>query len=579
MTDPPGLMHTEPHTPSQRDPMADPVPLCDSAVTRVVVLVCIAQGLAACSPENPDVPPAAVRQAADAIDSARLSSDVHWLASDALAGRATPSSGLDSAMEFVARRVMEAGLTPAGDRRLYFQQYVVRTARRDTAASWLEVNGRRFREGDDYLVAGFTDSGTFDGPVTYVAHGIHAPRRGLDPYATLDVANRLVLAHGPFALPKGETLESMGHTVGVEWAPPDLVARERGAAGVILINSPADIARWPRLIDRGFGREWTDLWPDVPGWWSVAGPPTIWVKPHVASAILADAAPGVQRILAGAATADYVAPFELPKTTRAAFHLGLSAATDALHRNLVAVVEGRDRTLRNEYVVLMAHLDGHVLPIGTDGDSIYNAADDNASGTVGLLAVAEALMRGPRPRRSILLLWDTGEEVGLWGSRFFAANPPVPLSQIVAVFNVDMIGRSRSTGGDADSTQELARSDEIYVVGPRVLSASLDSALQRSSRVVGGLSLNHAFDRADHEYFFPRTDAAPFLERGVLTVDVFNGEHGDYHDVGDEASKLDIARIRRVAQLLYGAAWLLAERRDRPAADKAWPPSVARVTR
>lgn len=543
------------------------------------LLISIALGATACSPANPEDVPAAVRQAADAIDSARLSRDVYWLSSDALAGRATPSPGLDSALAFVSRRLMGLGLTPTGDDRLFFQQYVVRTVRRDTAASWLEVNGRRFREGNDFLVAGFADSGTFSGRVTYVAHGIRAPGKGIDPYAGLNVANRLLLGHGPFALPKGETPQSMGHAVGVEWNPPELVARDAGATGVLLINSPADVARWPRLLSRGFGRELTGLWPDVPGWWSTAGPPTLWVKPHVAPALLAGTKEGARGVLAGAATADYVAPFELPETTRVAFHLGLSTVTEAHHRNLVAILEGRDKGLRNEYILLMAHLDGAVLPIAADGDSVYNAADDNASGSAGLLAVAEALMRGPRPRRSILLLWDTGEEVGLWGSRFFAANPPVPLDRIVAAFNVDMIGRSGQTGSTADGEEELAATDEIYVVGPRVLSASLDSLLQRSSRSLGGLSLNHAFDRADHEYFFPRTDAAPFIERGVLTVDVFNGEHGDYHDVGDEASKLDVDRIRRVARFLYGTAWLLAERRDRPVIDKAWPPSVARVTR
>jgi hypothetical protein len=508
-----------------------------------------------------------------------MRSDVEWLASDALGGRATPSPGLDSAMEFVVRRVMEAGLTPVGDSRLFFQQYVARTARRDTAASWLDVNGRRFREGVDFLVSAFTDSGTFTGPLTYVGHGVRAPGKGIDPYAGFTIAKRLVLAHGPVALPKGETFESMGHAIGVEWDPPDFVARDEGARGVILINAPEDVDRWPRLIARGFGREVTGLWPDLPGWWSDARPPTIWVKPHVASAILAGAAQGAASVLAGAATADYAASFELPETTRVAFHLGLSSETQIRPRNKVAVVEGRDRTLRDEYVVLMAHLDGAVPPVAMGDDSVYNAADDNASGSAALLAVAEALMRGPRPRRSVLLFWNSGEEVGLWGSRYFAANPPIPLDRIVALFNVDMIGRSRQPGSEIEGEEELAGPDEIYVVGPRVLSTSLDSVLQWSNRAFPALSLNHEFDRPDHEYFYPRTDAAPFMERGVLTVDIFNGEHADYHSAGDEASKLDVGRMRRVAQLLYGAAWLLAERRARPVIDKPWPASVRRVAR
>ena len=532
--------------------------------------------MSGCAAPNPATLPDDVRATAEAIDSARLATDVAYLASDNLGGRSTPSSGLDSAASYVVRRLTELELMPRGDSDTFLQHYAVQTTRRDTADTWLEIGGQRFLAGKDFIVTNFGDSIDVTAPMAYVGHGIRAPKKGIDPFAAVTAKDRLLIANGPSLLPKGETFATLG-AIGIDWEPAQVVAQQLGVAALVLVNPPRMLALWTRPFWRAFGLEATRLAPEVPGGWARARFPVLWVKPNVASALLAGAPQGADAILAAAAKGDYVSSFDFPSTTMPTIHIGHASTTVLRPYNVVAMIEGRDRALRDEYVLLGAHLDGAVESVGTPGDSIFNAADDNASGSAALLSIAEAMMRGPRPRRSVIFVWDTGEEVGLWGSSYFAANPPVPLDRIVTHFNVDMIGRSKHPGTSVEGEENLAGPDEIYVVGPRVLSASLDSVLESASRDLPGLTLNHAFDKGNHEWFYPRTDAAPFMERGVLTVDVLNGEHADYHGLADESARLDVVRMRRVAQWVFASAWMLAERRERPIIDKEMPTRVMRI--
>ncbi len=218
-----------------------------------------------------------------------------------------------------------------------------------------------------------------------------------------------------------------------------------------------------------------------------------------------------------------------------------------------------------------AYLDGAVGRVAVAGDSIDNAADDNASGSAALLALADALMHAPRPKRSIMLIWDTGEEVGLWGSRYLASNPPLPLKNIVAHVNVDMIGRTKSPGSDNAGEGELSRPDEVYITGPKVLSAAMDSLLHRANCAYLKLQFNHRYDGVNHEFFYPRSDALPFLERGVPIIQFFTGLHADYHMPSDEAQTLDIGKMENVTRTVFITAWFLANEPVRLTMDKGFP--------
>lgn len=533
--------------------------------------------LPATASAQPSQIPAPVRAAADVIQQSSLKRDVDYLAADALRGRETPSPGLDTAAAYVARRLAAMKLAPAGDDGTYRQHYTIRSLSLDTTNTWLEVGGRRFTFGNDLLVQSFGDSLRLTAPMVYVGHGIQAPKKAIDPYAGLDLRGKIVIAHGPGAYPAGETSASLGTPV-TDWLPANLVAHKLGAVAVIQIMRPNMARRWDFFRTAGFFLNSTEMHPSVPSAFARQSFPSVMLKPELLETLLGgDGGLNVAEVLADANRGVYPASFPLDPARKATLNVAVSRTSTQRPHNVVARIEGSDPRLRHEAVVIMAHLDGAVGPPSQgSADSIYNAADDNASGSAGILAVAEAMLRAPRPKRSVIFVWDTGEEVGLWGSRYFAANPPLPLRDVIAHFNIDMIGRSKAAGDTSSANEQLAAANEIHVVGPRVLSTEVDSLIHRTNRALTGLQLNHRFDLATHEFFYPRTDAGPMIERGVLIIDFADGTHEDYHAVGDESRKLDLAKMEKVARLIFATAWQLANGSVRPKIDKGIPASVPR---
>jgi len=257
--------------------------------------------------------------------------------------------------------------------------------------------------------------------------------------------------------------------------------------------------------------------------------------------------------------------------------LTIPAAASVDHRpyNVVALLEGSDPALKNEYITVESHLDGAVGTRTIEGDAIYNSADDNATGSAGNLAISERLP-ALRPKRSIIFIWDSGEEQGLWGTRFFVANPPVPLDRIVAHINIDMIGANRAPGSADASTSTVTGPNEVYLVGPGVLSAGADALLQRVNVAYLNLTFNRNYDRPEAEFFYPRTDAGPFLERGVLTIGFFTGIHPRYHQPADEAKYLDPKKMEAITRTVFASIWALADAAERPRIDKEIPATVPR---
>jgi Zn-dependent M28 family amino/carboxypeptidase len=243
--------------------------------------------------------------------------------------------------------------------------------------------------------------------------------------------------------------------------------------------------------------------------------------------------------------------------------------TDAY--NVAGIIDGADRVLKDEYLTVSSHLDG-AIGRATSGDTIYNAADDNASGSAGNLAIARAFMQGPPPKRSIVLIWDTGEETGLWGSRHVAYGDIS--KRIVAHTCVDMIGRTKAPGSNLPAQQDLAGPGEVFVAGPGVLSTGMDRALARVAREFPYATQNRKFDNAAESFFYPRTDAAPYFERRIPYVEFFTGLHEDYHRPSDEVSKIDPAKMEAVARTVYTFVSTLADDPVRPRMDKPLPPNL-----
>jgi hypothetical protein len=204
--------------------------------------------------------------------------------------------------------------------------------------------------------------------------------------------------------------------------------------------------------------------------------------------------------------------------------------------NVVGILEGSDPVLKNEYIVLSAHMDHVGIGTPVDGDSIYNGADDDASGTAGVVELAEALSRpGARPKRSVLFLTVSGEEHGLWGSAWFSEHPPVPITQIVADLNIDMIGRNWK--------------DTIVVIGKE--HSDLGATLDRVNKAHPELGMKAIDDIWPEENFYFRSDHYNFARKGVPILFFFNGTHPDYHGPNDEPDRIDAEKESRIVRLIY----------------------------
>ncbi len=476
-----------------------------------------------------------------------LSRDLEYLSSDALRGRDTFSPGFDSAAAYIARRLRQAGLEPLGDGGEFFQYYEVVQEEVDTAGLYLEISGRRFGFGPDFLLLSFVGELGGELPAVYVGHGWVVSDRGIDPYAGIDLKGKLAVVQGPLVPPPELGIRRIGRVFPGATSPL-WAARERGAVGLLVLPDSGSLASWDRLRSSNLVR--FELHDPVPS--AYAAPPlaALLLSREAASALLASE------------EREREPPFEFQKRVR----IRIPLASRAVHRgyNVVAMLEGRDPVLKDEYVTVESHLDGAVGRTPLGGDSIYNAADDNASGSAATLAIAEEMANAGPARRSVIFIWDSGEERGLWGTRWFVHRPPVPLDRIVAHFNVDMIGASRAPGSPDSATATVAGPDEVYLIGPGVLSRKLDSLIAAVNRSHLALRLNRNYDREESEFFYPRTDAGPFLERGIPTIGFFTGLHDRYHRPGDEARYLDPGKIERVARTVYAVLRAIADWDERP---------------
>jgi Zn-dependent M28 family amino/carboxypeptidase len=218
------------------------------------------------------------------------------------------------------------------------------------------------------------------------------------------------------------------------------------------------------------------------------------------------------------------ASFELEPKLQVSINVA-ALSEEVTTSNVVAILEGRDPVLRNEYVAVGAHYD-HVGVGSPDqsGDRIFNGADDDGSGTVAVLAMAEALARGPRPQRSILFVWHTGEEKGLWGFEWFVEHPTVPLDQIITQLNIDMIGRSRQPGDENPRNAGLTGPDEIYVIGSRMMSSQLANLSEEVNRSYLNLKFNYKYDDPnDTERLFFRSDHYNYAKKGFQSSFTLTG--------------------------------------------------------
>jgi Zn-dependent M28 family amino/carboxypeptidase len=507
---------------------------------------------------------------AEVITTAQLKDYLSFIAADELEGRDTPSRGLNTAAKFIATYLSRWGLKPAGDNGTYFQRLALLKTTVDSAQSFLEINGQRFRFGADFIVNTNAGAGTASGPLIYVSHGSIFPQKNIDAFQGLDVKGKIVVWTNEFS--KGASNAAFFGKEGVDWVDPIKYVAQNGALGVISIARFQTLTYWEQTQKHSMKTGGL-----VVEKFQAAGAPKIpmiWLSPKAATALFRGEQENANRVFNSAAAGEPVAAFEFAAEKQVTFTVMMK--TEKLYtQNVVGVLEGSDGGLKKEYVALGAHYDHDGVGNPVNGDAIYNGADDDGSGTVSILAIAEAFAKGVRPKRSLLFVWHTGEEKGLWGSKYFTEYPTVPIDKIVAQLNIDMIGRSKKAGDTNPRNGELTGPNEIYVVGSKMMSTALGALSESVNKSFYNLSFNYKYDDPnDPNRFFFRSDHFHYAQKGIPIIFYFNGEHEDYHKVTDQVEKIDFEKMQRVARTVYAMAWELASGMKRPAVDKKLPPEL-----
>lgn len=511
----------------------------------------------------------------EAITEAQLKDYLFFVASDEMEGRDTPSRGLDLTAKFIALNLSRWGIKPAGEGRdhldRYFQKIELRRVKSDPEKSRAEINGQALKFGDDYAPG--IIPGSVSGELVFAGHGWVIPGKNINPYQGIDIKDKVVVLQS--GLPRGiNQMEIFRGKEGVDWESPMGLQQKgylekNGAKGAVILPSQTMLNSWKqnlqRVVERG------SPWAVVKFQKESPGLPSIVLSQQSAMKLFEGEARDGVAMLKAASSNDPGPSFALSAAKKVRFNVAIKTE-ETTTKNVVGVLEGSDPKLKEEFIAVGAHYDHVGVSNQTSGDTIYNGADDDGSGTVAVMAIAEAFAKGQRPKRSILFVWHAGEEKGLWGSKYITDYPIIPLDKIVAQLNIDMIGRSKAQGDTAPANRDLTGPDEIYVIGSKMMSTELGALSEEVNKSLYGLGFNYKYDDPkDPNRFFFRSDHYNYARKGIPIIFYFDGVHEDYHKVGDHADKIDYRKLERVTRTISATTWALANRAARPVVDKQLP--------
>jgi hypothetical protein len=487
--------------------------------------------------------PAPPREALEAIRASDIRQHINYLASDSLKGRNTPSPELDRAAEYIAAEFKRLKLKPMNGS--YFNDFnlsIVRLGKENSLA--ITVNGREtaYLIKQDFMPFAMTASKAVAAPLVFAGYGITAPEYGYDDYAGLDVKGKiaLVLRHEPGERDPISPFNGDKDTEYAQVASKVQNAIDHGVAGLLIVTDPANHRS---LAPRGF--PWPSLFEGIP---DDALPLTLALTEKEKIPVVQVGEAAVQQIFGNVDTLrswqQHIDRDRKPRSTAlATVEVRLQTTTDtALQptRNVVGLVEGADPKLKSELVVIGAHYDhvGYQKEHTEGEDYIYNGADDNASGTCAVLAIAKAFSAAKKkPQRSVLLMTFAGEEKGLFGSRAYVERPLWPVEQTVAMLNLDMVGRNAP---DSVSVGGVTRSPDLIKIN------------EEENQSVG-FKLDYSI-----EQYHNRSDQYNFARKKIPFLFYFTGEHADYHRVSDHPDKINANKIARIATLAFRVAWRAA---------------------
>ena len=510
------------------------------------------------------------QKAAEQITAAQMREYLTFIASDEMEGRDTPSRGLDLTAKFLATNLARWGLKPAGDDGTFFQKIALRRDQVNKEQTRVKLNDQNLAFGEDYIA--LPGNAEVSGQLVFAGNGWFVKSKNMDAYKGIDAKGKIAVIFTSLnGMPRGVSSSDLSSgKPGEDWIAPFEYARKQGAIATVVIPDFQFMANWERNRQRLNERPTTVVDKFQPP--EASRLPGIVITPRIANLLFQGEKQNATSLFETTFGGTAPDPFELSPNKK--MSITISNKGDAIAtQNVVAVFEGSDPVLKDEYVALGAHYDHVGIGSPVNGDTIYNGADDDGSGTTALLAIAEALVKAPtRPKRSVLFTWHAGEEKGLWGSRYFTDYPTVPLQKIVTQLNIDMIGRSRKEGDTNPRNNSLSGPNEIYVIGSKMMSTELGELTAAVNKGYLNLTYNYRYDDPkDPNRFFFRSDHYNYARKGIPIVFFFDGEHEDYHRPGDEAQKIDYEKMQKIVRTVYVMLWEIANRPTRPVVDKQLP--------
>lgn len=524
-----------------------------------LTFISLAVAASACAPSTPPVvvTPGAVR----AITVDELRRDLVAFSHDSMLGREAGTPGEAKATRFLVNRLTELGLEPAGDS-MYYQRVPMYRTTLAASTRFGVTQGQitlPLALGADLAPLLTLGAGAplpkrhADGEVFFAGYGM--TDNGRSDFKGLDGPGRvIVMLHGaPKSVTDSATRERLE---GNEELGNRIVRALPFQPSAIVLLLTGDRAEFynqalPSLL-RG-----VSLTPDNSTSDSQRPLPMV---------LLGVAKSGLPLL-----PANWPATDDPQAMTGKRFTASVDARTERFTGyNVAAIVRGTDPRLNKTYVTFGSHFDHVGIQPGGGADSIANGADDDGSGSVTMLAIAKS-MSTARPRRSTLFVWHTAEEKGLLGSEYFASHSTVPIDSIVAMINLDMIGRRGGATAKFDSRVDPASGENrLFILGPASapngLSVTLGAVFDTvNSRQVRPFEIDRAFDNPNHpERYYERSDHISYAKKGVPIIFFSTGFHEDYHKVSDESQKIDYEKMSRIGGLLLELATTLGNREARP---------------
>jgi hypothetical protein len=523
-------------------------------------------------------PPARLQPGYDSIQAAHLRADLTFLSSDLLEGRLSLQRGSEIAIQWIASEFAKAGLKPlVGDSYLQPVPLIEYSADRALTSLTFSRDGHSevFHAPD--ATATYAHEVTVSGRVVFAGYGITAPELNYDDYAGIDARGKIVMIfnHEPQEADPNSVFNGIGNTRYANNNYKLFNAMRHGAVAVITMADPnhkgpvrtaaapapagatpaagrggraggqQQAAQRPRILNEALAEGGPDI-------------PLFTLSRRVSDALFEAAGKKAADVETAINTKPAPASFDVPGVT-----LELRAAPAELRRansyNVVGMIEGSDPALKAETIVFSGHFDHD----GTGPAGIYHGADDNGSGTVGVVALAHAFAANPvKPRRSVLFIVFAAEERGLLGAYYYVSHPLRPLATTRAQINFDMIGRNEAADPRVITEISPDTSNQLGLIGTHY-SRDYRETVERQNKAVG-LNLTYKWDLDAYNSVLFRSDQYPFLLHDIPAIWWFTGFHPDYHQVTDTVEKINFEKMTKIVRLAYLSGFEFADQQNPP---------------